>query len=83
MSRVHVIRETCHEVDDRRICLQWCRYLYDDGTMEHGYRFIWRGPDGKTVPARGQARLPSLAIATGLIAIAEAEGWGDHEAEDA
>jgi hypothetical protein len=26
-------------------------YLYDDGTMEHGYRFIWTSREGRLQPA--------------------------------
>ena len=69
--------------DGYRLCLQWCRYIYDDGTMQEGYRFIWRRPDGSLQAARGQARLPSLALAEQLISEARRRGWGDEVAEDA
>lgn len=57
-----------------RLVLQWCRYFYDHGSMEHDYRFIWVTPEGKLQPARGQARLPSLKIAQELMAKAKAQG---------
>lgn len=59
------------------ICLQWCIYSYNDGTNKHGYRFIWRKPDGKLQAARGQARIPNLSIVSQLMAQANEEGWGE------
>ena len=55
-----------------RLILQWCRYLYDDGSKEHGYRLIRVSPERKLQPVRGQARLPSLKIAQELMAKAKA-----------
>lgn len=43
----------------------------------NGYRFIWRRPDGSLQPARGQARIPSIAVIDELIRNARNEGWGD------
>ena len=40
-----------------RLILQWCRYFYDDGSIEHGYRFIRVTPEGRLQPARGQNNL--------------------------
>jgi hypothetical protein len=60
-----------------KLCLQWVRYIYDDGGMEEGYRFIWRRPGkGNLQAARGQARIPSFAIARQLMGQAEQAGWG-------
>ncbi len=42
-----------------RLILQWCRYFYDDGSIEHGYRFIRVTPEGRLQPARGQNNLLS------------------------
>ena len=63
------------------VSFSWCRYLYDDGSIEHGYRFIWVTPEGRLQPARGQARLPSLKIVQELMAKAKAQGWGSYDAE--
>lgn len=86
MARVYVINEasldSC-DPSDWTLCFQWCRYLYDDGTIEHGYRFIWRRPKsdgGSLQAARGQARIPSIAILERLVERAKKEGWGDHDA---
>ena len=51
--------------------------------QQTGYRFIWRRPDGSLQPARGQARLPSLADAELLMRLARDLGWGDRHADDA
>jgi hypothetical protein len=73
-----------HRPNGWRLCLQWVRYQYDDGSEpETGYRFIWRRPDGSLQPARGQARIPSLADAELLIRLAREMGWGDRHADDA
>lgn len=70
------------------LCFQWCEYKYEDGSKQHGYRFIWRRPtvDGKSKgdlqAARGQARLPSIAEAEKLMAKAKAAGWGDKKGDD-
>ena len=82
-ARVQVINETCTDYgeDEWNLCFQWCQYIYEDGTNEHGYRFIWRRPDGTLQPARGQARIPSIEILEKLVKKAKRQGWGDHEGE--
>lgn len=77
--------QSLHEVllDDSKmgvdwvLCLQWCRYIFDDGTLKYGYRFIWRKPDGKLQAARGQARIPSLDAVQKLMSKAQQAGWGN------
>jgi hypothetical protein len=70
------------------LCLQWCRYVYDNGKMERGFRFIWRRPrigaqqKGALQPARGQARITKLEDAETLIAMARNEGWGNEIGDD-
>jgi hypothetical protein len=60
-----------HRPNGWRLRLQWARHQYDDKSEpETGYRFIWRRPDGSLQPARGQARIPSLADAELLIRLA-------------
>jgi len=82
MARVQVVEETKLEKPQYGgwvLCLQWCRYLYDNGTMELGFRFIWRRPEsGALQPARGQARIPTLEDAEKLIKVARKKGWGDY-----
>jgi hypothetical protein len=57
------------------LCFQSCTYHYDDGSTEDGYRFIWRTPDGKLQPARGQARIPDAATLDRLTQAARQAGW--------
>jgi hypothetical protein len=79
-ARVQVIAEVVEGSETSwRLCFQWCRYIYDDGTMQEGYRFIWRRPDGSLQAARGQARIPSVKVARELMRHAEAAGWGTNE----
>jgi len=73
------VEEKLHE--GWALCFEWCRYEYTDGTSHRGYRFIWKRPNGHYQPARGQARLPSIAVAEKLIRKAEAAGWGKHVGE--
>lgn len=89
MARVQVVNEITDNTNpastDSTLWFQWCRYFYDDGTMEHGYRFIWRRPKsegGSLQAARGQARIPSVAVLEQLVAQARASGWGDYNADD-
>jgi hypothetical protein len=88
MARVQVLKQVDYdfgEPDGWILLLQWCLYVYDEGTPEHGYRFIWRRPKadgGSLQAARGQARIPSLAVARALIAKAEKGGWGDYMSDD-
>ena len=89
MARVQVINETTQDTNpepgDWTLWFQWCRYFYDNGTMEFGYRFIWKRPQtegGSLQAARGQARIPSIAVLEGLVARARAAGWGDYNADD-
>jgi hypothetical protein len=79
-ARVQVIHETADGLaGDWRLCFQWCRYIFANGDMEEGYRFIWRRPDSSLQAARGQARIPSIEVARGLMQRAEEEGWGQYE----
>jgi hypothetical protein len=82
-ARVQVVHEVSKklETSDYKLCLQWVRYLYDDGSMEQGYRFIWRREDGSLQGAMGQARIPRLTDAEALIREARQAGWGDLEGE--
>lgn len=64
------------------LCFQWCRYIYEDGETEHGYRFIWKRPDGSLQAARGQARIPSLKIMNQLVDTARIEGWANNDADE-
>lgn len=82
-TRVTAVHEASIQKESGwKLCLQWCVYQYGDGTSHKGYRFIWRRPNGKLQPARGQARLPSLNEAQKLTEIAQKEGWGRHVGED-
>jgi len=84
-ARVQVIHEARlpgdkeREKDQWTLAFQWCLYVYDDGTSENGYRFIWRRPGGNLQAARGQARIPSIQHAEALMQVAKDEGWGDLE----
>jgi hypothetical protein len=79
--RVQVIKEvTDHAVSRWTLCFQWCNYVYDDGSILQGYRFIWRRPNGNMQPARGQARLLSVSQISRLIAKAKAAGWANNMA---
>lgn len=81
-ARVQVINEVAYDNNaigkEWVLCLQWCRYIYDDGTMQMGFRFIWRRPDGSLQAARGQARIPDLNIASELMEKAKQQGWGHN-----
>lgn len=80
-TRVVIFNEAIHPDypdQDWQLCLQWVRYMGDDGDTHDGYRFIWRRPDASLQAARGQARIPSLAAAETLFQIARDSGWGDH-----
>lgn len=87
MARVQVLNETTlrdGDPSDWTLWFQWCRYLHDNGEVEYGYRCIWRRPEsegGSLQAARGQARIPSIAILERLIAQAKQEGWGHHDGD--
>jgi hypothetical protein len=89
MARVQVINQTTlnttPEPADWTLWFQWCRYIYDNGGMEYGYRFIWKRPQddgGSLQAARGQARIPSITMLERLVGQARASGWGDYDAND-
>ena len=78
-GRVQVLNEVSVGPEDGwRLCFQWCRYVYDSGELEDGYRFIWRRPDGSLQAARGQARLPSVRVITELLQMAKSQKWDQH-----
>lgn len=80
-SYITVLREVSVVVGDEgwRMCLQWARWVYTTGQVEHGYRFIWRRPDGSMHATRGQARLPSLIAIQMLVDVARQAGWNASE----
>ena len=84
MARVQVLKSVFEGQEGNWcLCFQWCRYVYDEGEPQKGYRFIWRRPDGSLQAARGQARLPSIAQAQRLMARAAADGWGSFTEDEA
>lgn len=84
MARVNVLREVrTGDIGDWQLCFHWCRYLLDDGSIQYGYRFVWRRKeDGSIQAARGQARIPSFAYAKELMDSAEKAGWGDRDGDE-
>ena len=89
MARVQVVNQTTLNTnpnpEDWTLWFQWCRYFYDNGEVDLGYRFIWRRPQaegGSLQAARGQARIPSMHDLEFLVEKAKQEGWGNHEAGD-
>jgi len=79
-ARVIVINEAQlnPEDDGSRLCFQYCQWKYEDGTSENGYRFIWRDPEAKLKPARGQAIISHISSINRLVNAAMRTGWGDH-----
>ena len=84
MARVDVVREVrSGEIGDWQLCFHWCRYRMDDGTIQYGYRFVWRRrEDGSIQAARGQARIPSIKEAQALMQAAVDAKWGDRDADE-
>ena len=66
---------------DWNLCFQYCKFNYDDGTFEYGYRFIWRDAEDKLHAARGQSRIPKVSDALYLISKAMEQGWGNKGEE--
>ncbi|GAA4770601.1 hypothetical protein GCM10023219_16570 [Stakelama sediminis] len=81
---VQVLKEVgLHRSSKDSIWLQWCDYSENTDNSETGYRFIWKDPEGKMQPHRGQARIPNLYLADALISKARLQGWGHELAADA
>lgn len=82
-ARVIVLNSTEKDMGDGwTLCFQYCRYQLKDKEQE-GYRFIWKTPEGRLQPARGQARIPSIADALKLISEAMRLGWGNKNGDNA
>jgi hypothetical protein len=84
-TRVVILNEAIHPnhpTNNWHLCFQWVRYMHDDGSVESGYRFIWRRSDGSLQAARGQARIPSLDDAETLMNIAREQGWGKNDGDE-
>ena len=83
-ARVEILHETTQKTSDEgwTLCFQQCKYHYDSGETQEGYRFIWRRPNGTLQAARGQARIPSVAVMLKLISAAMSEGWGCLDGDD-
>ena len=81
-ANVKVLNEASIGLDDEwKLCFQYCSYEFGDAnhTVQNGYRFIWRKPDGSLQAARGQARIPSIAHIQYLTYKALSEGWGHNQ----
>lgn len=82
-TRVVVLHNIEKDMDGGwKLCFQYCRYQIEKDEQE-GYRFIWKRPDGRLQPARGQARIPSIADALDLISQAMRLGWGNRNGNQA
>lgn len=71
-TRITIIKEVKEKlVGDRfgeTICLQQCVYDYGDGSNSGVvYRVIKRDTEGRLLPQRGQAAIPSLDVLERLI----------------
>ena len=76
MARVKKEKEVCIDYPNGwKLCFQKCTYYYSKTCTDIGYRFIWRYPNGKLQPARGQARIPSKNELEVLTSKATQEGW--------
>ena len=76
-SRVKIIKEVPKNIihKDWKLCFQWCQYIYENGTSEFGYRFIWRDGLNRLRPQRGQARIPTFKEMDTLLDEAKIDGW--------
>ncbi|WP_010424300.1 hypothetical protein [Anaerophaga thermohalophila] len=75
-ARVEILNEVSTEKkEDWNLCFQNCIYQYDNGIKQSGFRFIWRRPNGKLQPARGQARIPDKKLLFSLLEKAKEQGW--------
>ena len=83
MANVEILNEVCETTPTNswRLCFQFCRFKFDDGSYQDGYRFIWRRPDNSLQAARGQARIPSIARLLCLVALAIQNGWGGKDGD--
>lgn len=83
MVRVQILNEVSKDYPDGwRLCLHRVRYVHDDGDINEGYRFMWQRPNNSLQAARGQARIPSLLVAYGLMQAATTAGWGHYTTGD-
>ncbi len=84
MANFHIEHEVrLFQPSGWQLCFQYGEYVYDPDQetlvdREHGYRFIWRKPNGHLQGARGQARLMPSWITILLGKAAEA-GWYPKE----
>lgn len=60
--------------DGHELHLQYGEFIHADGTIEEGYRHIWKSPEGKFQKS-GQARIPSHEEAIILIGKAMSANW--------
>jgi len=75
MAKIKIIHEVHNgAINQWNLCFQLCEYVYDNGTSEQGYRFIWRRPNGNLQAARGQARIPDLYSIHELMGLAARAG---------
>lgn len=76
----HEVIHPDHPEGDYRLCFQWGRLIHDDKSVQTGYRFIWRRPNG-SIQARGPARIPSLKDIDVLVSLARQQGWAEKQGD--
>lgn len=62
-----------------RLALEWCKYSYGPNDFQHGFRFIWKKPEGGRLAHRGGARIPSVEVLEQLVSMAKHAGWADQK----
>ena len=81
MAHVKIHRQVPENAnsEDWNLCFQKVTYHYEDGSMQDGFRFIWRRPDGSLQAARGQARIETYEQMMASINQAKEEGFFERD----
>jgi len=61
--------------DGFSLCFQKCVYKYPNNLDQPAYRFIYRDPQGRMRPQRGQAAIPNFRVLKSLLKKAEVKSW--------
>src|SRR5215217_8024521 len=76
MTSASIINEVTNgRQGDWRLCFQLCELVNAQGALEHGYRFIWRGPDDSLLPVKSESRMFSSNDLYELMQQASVDGW--------
>lgn len=76
MTNASILNEVTNgRQGDWRLCFQLCELVNEQGSLEQGYRFVWRGPDDSLESVKSHSGMFSSNDMYELMQLATVDGW--------